>query len=133
MADANRRKDEFLAMLGHELRNPLAPVLNALRLLERQGRDNPADRADRGHDRPADAAASSGWWTTCWTWPASPAARSSFAASGSELAVLVAQAVEGVRPLIESRKHELSVSLPAGSRSGWTPTRPAWSKSWPTC
>ena len=41
LADANRRKDEFLAMLGHELRNPLAPVLNGLHILEREGRDNP--------------------------------------------------------------------------------------------
>jgi signal transduction histidine kinase len=33
LAAADRRKDEFLAMLGHELRNPLAPILNALHLM----------------------------------------------------------------------------------------------------
>jgi CheY-like chemotaxis protein/nitrogen-specific signal transduction histidine kinase len=33
LADADRRKDEFLAMLAHELRNPLAPLANALHLL----------------------------------------------------------------------------------------------------
>ena len=33
MADLNRRKDEFLAMLSHELRNPLAPIMNAVHLL----------------------------------------------------------------------------------------------------
>jgi len=31
---ANRAKDEFLAMLGHELRNPLAPIVNALHLMK---------------------------------------------------------------------------------------------------
>ncbi len=35
--DANRVKDEFLAMLGHELRNPLAPILTALQLLRLRG------------------------------------------------------------------------------------------------
>ena len=39
LAEADRRKDEFLAMLAHELRNPLAPLTNALRLLAR-GSDN---------------------------------------------------------------------------------------------
>jgi PAS domain S-box-containing protein len=37
LLDADRRKDEFLAILSHELRNPLAPIRNALELL-----DNPA-------------------------------------------------------------------------------------------
>ncbi len=37
LAAANRRKDEFLAMLGHELRNPLAPIMNAVQLLRLQG------------------------------------------------------------------------------------------------
>jgi PAS domain S-box-containing protein len=32
--EASRRKDEFLAMLGHELRNPLAPILTALELMK---------------------------------------------------------------------------------------------------
>jgi PAS domain S-box-containing protein len=34
---ANRAKDEFLAMLGHELRNPLAPILTALQLMKLRG------------------------------------------------------------------------------------------------
>jgi PAS domain S-box-containing protein len=36
LADLDRRKDEFLAMLGHELRNPLAPITNAVQLLRLQ-------------------------------------------------------------------------------------------------
>ncbi|MEO8180536.1 MAG: ATP-binding protein, partial [Deltaproteobacteria bacterium] len=35
--EANRAKDEFLAMLGHELRNPLAPILTALQLMQLRG------------------------------------------------------------------------------------------------
>jgi signal transduction histidine kinase/DNA-binding response OmpR family regulator len=38
---ADARKDEFLAMLGHELRNPLAPVVNALELVRRRDGDDP--------------------------------------------------------------------------------------------
>jgi signal transduction histidine kinase/DNA-binding response OmpR family regulator len=40
--DASRRKDEFLAMLAHELRNPLAPILNAIHLLRRSDADQGA-------------------------------------------------------------------------------------------
>jgi PAS domain S-box-containing protein len=36
LADLHRRKDEFLAMLSHELRNPLAPIMNAVQLLRHQ-------------------------------------------------------------------------------------------------
>ena len=38
LSEADRRKDEFLAMLAHELRNPLAPIRNALRALRLGGR-----------------------------------------------------------------------------------------------
>jgi PAS domain S-box-containing protein len=39
LVEADRRKDEFLAMLSHELRNPLAPILNAIEIIERAGPD----------------------------------------------------------------------------------------------
>jgi PAS domain S-box-containing protein len=41
LREADRRKDEFLAMLAHELRNPLAPIRNALHIM-RLAADNPA-------------------------------------------------------------------------------------------
>ena len=43
VAQTSRAKDEFLAMLGHELRNPLASITNAVRLLQRSG-SNGAER-----------------------------------------------------------------------------------------
>ncbi len=39
LRDADRRKDEFLATLAHELRNPLAPIRNALQILAMSGQD----------------------------------------------------------------------------------------------
>src|SRR5262249_61110728 len=51
-AQADRKKDEFLAMLGHELRNPLAAIRNAHSVLERVGStDESAVRQRQGIDR----------------------------------------------------------------------------------
>ncbi len=49
LADQSRRKDEFLAMLSHELRNPLAPILSATQLLKLQenGGENSVQRQAR--------------------------------------------------------------------------------------
>ena len=44
LQDADARKDEFLAMLAHELRSPLAPIGNAVRLLGREDIDPPRQR-----------------------------------------------------------------------------------------
>jgi PAS domain S-box-containing protein len=42
LRDADRRKDEFLAMLAHELRNPLAPIRNSLNILRLMSQSDPA-------------------------------------------------------------------------------------------
>ncbi|OEZ57926.1 ATP-binding protein [Duganella sp. HH105] len=44
--EAGRAKDEFLAVLGHELRNPLSPIVTSLDLLDR--RNDPASQKERG-------------------------------------------------------------------------------------
>ena len=48
LADLHRRKDEFLAMLSHELRNPLAPISNAVRLLRLQKNEDPIQAQAHG-------------------------------------------------------------------------------------
>ena len=54
--EADRRKGEFLAMLGHELRNPLAPILNALHLMRLPNIDQAGIDQARGHRGAAGAA-----------------------------------------------------------------------------
>ncbi|HET8700814.1 MAG TPA: PAS domain-containing protein, partial [Nitrococcus sp.] len=66
LATMNRRKDEFLAMLSHELRNPMAPIFNALQLIREQGGEAAAlqrkahDVIERQMRHLAD------WWMICW-------------------------------------------------------------------
>jgi PAS domain S-box-containing protein len=48
MREADRRKDEFLALLAHELRNPLAPLVNSMELLRPAAAANPTLHRIRG-------------------------------------------------------------------------------------
>jgi signal transduction histidine kinase/CheY-like chemotaxis protein len=48
LEDADRRKDAFLATLAHELRNPLAPIRNAVEILKRHGPQDPLVERTRG-------------------------------------------------------------------------------------
>jgi two-component system, chemotaxis family, CheB/CheR fusion protein len=45
LAETDKRKNEFLAVLAHELRNPLAPLRNAVQILQQSGAGTPADRS----------------------------------------------------------------------------------------
>ena len=54
LAESDRRKDEFLAILSHELRNPLAPIRYALPVLQAEGFSEPAGRAVAVIDRQVD-------------------------------------------------------------------------------
>jgi signal transduction histidine kinase/CheY-like chemotaxis protein len=111
LRDADRRKDEFLAILAHELRNPLAPIRQVaalftkptltegqrqwcMEVIERQVRHMSVlledlldvSRITRG--------------------------TLELRRQPTELSVLVESAVETARPLIESKRHNLSVGLP---------------------
>ena len=55
LRDADRRKDEFLATLAHELRNPLAPIRNAVQILKAKGPPTAGAAMGPGRDRPPGA------------------------------------------------------------------------------
>jgi signal transduction histidine kinase len=112
---ANRAKDEFLAMLGHELRNPLAPILTALQLMsirdtaEATAKERAViDRQVRHLTRLVDDLLD-----------VSRIARGKIelARDNVELSRIVAHAVEMASPLLEERRHNLVLHVP---RSGLT-------------
>jgi PAS domain S-box-containing protein len=111
LAEANRRKDEFLAMLAHELRNPLAPIINGLSLLRLEGAisldGNQAidimERQAMQLTRLVDDLLDVSRITT---------GKINLRKERIELRKVINHAVETVQELIESRKHNLSVAIP---------------------
>jgi PAS domain S-box-containing protein len=118
LADLDRRKDEFLAMLSHELRNPLAPILNAALLLRLHstrnrldGIENPVlqqsaniiERQVGQLARIVDELLEVSRITT---------GRIQLQKERIAVGVVVENAVGTVRSLIDQRKHKLTVSLP---------------------
>ncbi|HLL09570.1 MAG TPA: ATP-binding protein [Rubrivivax sp.] len=107
---ADRRKDEFLAMLAHELRNPLAPIRNAAELLRRAGSAEPrVVRAGEIIGRQVSHMSS----LLDDLLDVSRITRGLVTLDKEvvELSEVVAAAVEQVRPLIESRRHALLLDL----------------------
>jgi signal transduction histidine kinase len=112
LKEADRRKDEFLAMLAHELRNPLAPMSNALHIVRlRDGAldnnvrqsweimERQVEHLVRLVDDLLDVSRITRGKIKLQTEPV-------------EVATIVARAVEGSRPTIEARGHTLEVSVP---------------------
>jgi len=114
----DRRKDEFLAMLGHELRNPLAPIVNAALLLRlhinkdrQKGIENPVlDQSAGIIERQAgqlsllvDELLEVSRITT---------GRIQLHTETISLNTVVEHSVVTVRSLVEQKQHELTVSLP---------------------
>jgi len=107
-AEASRAKDEFLAMLGHELRNPLAPIVTTLDVAKLKGvptidaRDieRPVRQVLRLVDDLLDIAR---------------VARGSLVLERRplELALAVRNAVEAIQPAVTQRGHLLRVDVPA--------------------
>ena len=109
---ANRAKDEFMAMLGHELRNPLSPILTALQLMKLRG-DNSSLRERVVIERQV----------THLTRLVDDLLDVSRIARGKvelktaliELPEIVARAIEVASPLLEQRTQTLTIEAP---RSG---------------
>jgi PAS domain S-box-containing protein len=111
LADLHRRKDEFLAMLSHELRNPLAPIMNAVHLLRLQKQENRIQHQARtvierqvGQlTRLVDDLMDVARITT---------GRVQLRPDRIVVSSIVERAVETVRPQIDQRRHVFTVSLP---------------------
>ena len=111
LRDADRRKDEFIAILSHELRNPLAPIRYALPLLAART-SRRCRRARRLGRRAARSITWRAWSTISSTCRASRAARSSCGGSGSTLGSILSAATEAASPAIVAGRHTLSAVLP---------------------
>jgi PAS domain S-box-containing protein len=111
LQEADRRKDEFLAMLAHELRNPLAPISNAVQLMRMLGpEDTNLRRARDMIDRQVQHLAR----LVDDLLDVSRITRGKITLQKEpvELAAVIARAVETSRPLIDARRHTLTVTLP---------------------
>jgi PAS domain S-box-containing protein len=114
LRETDRRKDEFLATLAHELRNPLAPIRNSLQILKMPRVD--AETVQRSREmmerqvhhlvRLVDDLLD-----------VSRVMRGKIELrrEAVELATVVARAVETVQPLVEAQGHQLSIQLPPES------------------
>jgi signal transduction histidine kinase/DNA-binding response OmpR family regulator len=113
LLETDRSKDEFLAILGHELRNPLAPIVTALRVMRMRSKDPSTERERAVIERQV----------THLSRLVEDLLDVSRATMGKidlrrerlDLATAVSRAVEMTRPLIESRQHHLSVNVPVGA------------------
>jgi PAS domain S-box-containing protein len=108
---SSQRMSEFLAMLAHELRNPLAPIRNAVTVMQLETLPSPAlrncrdiiDRQLTHMTRLVDDLLDIGRLTT-----GKVTLRKELLRAGE----IVARSVETARPLIEARRHALRIELP---------------------
>jgi PAS domain S-box-containing protein len=113
LQDADHRKNEFLATLAHELRNPLAPIRNSLHLLKiPSGREN-LPRIREMMERQVSLMVR----LVDDLLEVSRISRGKIELRKEivDLEVILKNAVETSRPLIESHRHQLSLSLPTQS------------------
>jgi PAS domain S-box-containing protein len=111
---SSKRMSEFLAMLAHELRNPLAPIRNAITILQLEPSPSPLVRSSRDMidrqlthmTRLVDDLLDVGRLTT---------GKIRFKAEQVSYNQVVARSIEAVRPLFDARRHRLKADIPAAS------------------
>jgi signal transduction histidine kinase/CheY-like chemotaxis protein len=108
---ANRSKDAFLAVLSHELRNPLAPIVTALELMLHKGNDS-RERMVIEHQvthlrRLVDDLLDISRITN---------SKATLTSEALDLDKIVANAVHMVRPLLDQRRQSLTVTVDPGTR-----------------
>ena len=112
LASADRKKDEFLATLAHELRNPLAPMQNVLEILKLKAIDDPQliwaravfERQMQQMAHLVDDLMDVSRITQ---------GRVELRRETIDIALVMQRAVEASRALIEASRHQLHVTLPA--------------------
>jgi len=107
---ANRAKDEFLAILGHELRNPLSPIVTALQLMKLQGADEKTERARTVIERQVNHLIR----LVDDLLDVSRIARGKVELKCElvDMADIVGKAIEMASPILEQRTHALRVDVP---------------------
>jgi signal transduction histidine kinase/ActR/RegA family two-component response regulator len=114
LIEADRHKDEFLAILAHELRNPLAPIRNAIEIMSRFPIENPKlkwsreviDRQAMHLTRLVDDLLDISRITR---------GTIKLAQEPVKIETIIARAVEALQPIITEHRHELSIDCPDGS------------------
>ncbi|HYN79219.1 MAG TPA: PAS domain S-box protein [Lamprocystis sp. (in: g-proteobacteria)] len=112
LVEADQRKDEFLAMLAHELRNPLAPIRNAAHILGLLDLGEPRVRwAQRIIEQQVGQLSR----IVDDLLDVSRIARGDFVLKPEviDFAEIAQQVVEGTQPLVESKGHQFRLDLPA--------------------
>lgn len=114
LRDANRRKDEFLATLAHELRNPLAPIRNSLHIL-RLSANNNAHTTETCEMMERQVANLVRLVDDLLEVSRITRGQVELRKEPVELAEVLRAAVEASRPLIEASTHQLAISIPRDS------------------
>ena len=110
LRDSDRRKDEFLATLAHELRNPLAPIRNALQIIHLSGNNGPAvEQARKMMERQLSQMVR--LIDDLLDVSRISRGKLDLRKERIELATVIKSAVDTAQPLIDAAGHELTLSL----------------------